>query len=123
MTALAKVSGPIRQQYFNTLWLLTCWAMGRSSKGIDGCSQVMLLEAEMVLKEAKPDDLMIDDMCAGSLDEAFWSGAHSGIGGPLSLGPEWLLPRCQKQGRGRFPRLHQPRAAETKRSPHGTRLP
>ena len=98
MTALAKVSGPIRQQYFNTLWLLTCWEMGRLSKGIDGCSQVMLLEADMVLNEAKPDDLMIDDMCAGSLDKAFWSGAHSGIGGPLSLGPEWLLPRFQKQG-------------------------
>ena len=77
----------------------------------------------MVLKEAKPDDLMIDDMCAGSLDEAFWSGAHSGIGGPLSLAPGWLLPRFQKQGSGRLPRLHQPRAAATKRSPRGTRLP
>ena len=64
--------------------------MGRSSKVMDGCPQVTLMEAVIFLKEAESDDLMIDDMCAGFLDEAFWSGARSGIGGRLSNALGWL---------------------------------
>ena len=30
-------SRPTRLQYFTTVWLLACWAMGHSSKVMDGC--------------------------------------------------------------------------------------
>ena len=97
--------------------------MGHSSKVMDGCSQVRLMKAVMFLKDADSDDPMIDDMCAGFLDEAFCSGTRSGIDGRLNNALGWLLPRFQMQRSGHPPRLHQARVAATKRSPSGTRLP
>ena len=118
-----KVSRPSRRQYLLALWLLACWSMGRSQHVMEGCPSVLLMEALMVVAKAAEDDSVLDDMCAGFLNDAFWAGVSSGLGGRVANALGWFLPKYQRQGTGCLPRLHQCKATAMRRAPGGTRLP
>ena len=118
-----KVKRPTRQQYLLILWLLGCWAMGASQTVMDGNPNVSLQETLVFLKQHEEDDLVLDDMAAGFLDQIHWEGGHSGHGGGLSSALAWLLPRHQRLGAGCLPRLYQAWKAAQMRAPGGTRLP
>ena len=118
-----KVGPATRRLYLMSLWLLASWVMGYSEDALNGDPLYSLTESLVLLKSLEGDDAQLDDILAGYLDEAYWLGAHSGLGGRLLSALGWLLPRFQRQGQGHLPRLHQARTAAAKRSPGLSRLP
>ena len=118
-----KVGLEARSQYLAALWMLASWGLGRSTTPTRGDPSLSNWDSVMFVKELGEDDLMLDDLCASFLDQAYWAGASSYWGGRLSSAVAWLLPQHQKQGTGALPRLAQSRAAAMVCSPGGTRLP